>query len=200
MGILFWPGIHRKQDELLYLRNILSELNNNQVNIMQSKYDLGSMPSSKESVFINEIEREPTYKWWIGLSLGAAVAYVSACTVSLDKRPSRLTLINTFHDRLKLSKRMKFSMDKQWPLIPQNSALDSNIHVDLVISDEDKKMPPEFGLKMLESLSTNNVKLIKIKADHQISSPEYQVKLATVLLADSSTQYHYNKYREIHIT
>lgn len=193
--------MRREPKELLDLRNTLSNINNHKTSVLKSRYDLGSMPPCKESPVINEIETGKMYKWWIGLSLGAAVAYVSACAVSLNKRPSRLTLINTFHNRLELSKEMKFSIDNQWPLIPQDFTLDHNIQIDLVISDEDKKIPSKYGLMMLNQMSNNNVNIIKIKSDHQISSPVYQVKLAEVLLSIFYPLKHYYKqpHQKTHI-
>lgn len=181
-NILYWPGMRSIPEELCFLKKRIKENGNFKIITMPEKYDFGPLPYKADTPISSFIEHQTYSHWWIGLSLGASVAYIISSLASKNKKPKRLTLINMFHNRKELSIQKKFSLDSQWDLRPINYKIAKDIKIDLVISEYDKKINPIFGLKMLNRLTSNNVNLFKIKTDHVLSSKTLQEELANKLI------------------
>ena len=180
--ILYWPGMHRNSEELLDTLETVTKQSKSSLHWLKEPYDIGVLPNNRASDIHRFIEKETTFNWWIGLSLGAAVAFIVAASVSKSKRPKRITLINIFHDRKDLAKHKSFSLDDQWPLRPLDFIINSEIKVDLVVSKKDEKIPPSYSLNMMAVLNKYQINLIELDADHQISSLSTQKCLAKLLL------------------
>jgi hypothetical protein len=155
---------------------------------MEDSYDVGSQPDSSHCNIHRYLGNlsSSSYDWWIGLSLGAAVAHICSVSIIPELRPKRLTLINTFGDRKKLAETKGFSIDNQWPLVPQNFPFDSDIQIDVVVSLQDTHIPPSMGLQMENYVQNPNVNFIALNSDHNISSSSKQKDLAFRLYQDKS--------------
>ncbi len=124
----------------------------------------------------------PPVPWWIGLSLGAAVAHIVAATIPVRSRPRRLTLINPFADRIELSRQRGFSLKDQWPLRPVEPFAAQCMKVDLVLSRFDERIPWSHGVRLQECYRATDVRLLSLEADHALTTPAIQVDLANWLL------------------
>ncbi len=182
-SILFWPGIRWSETDL---RNLFGALRTAKFTINRAEvtYDSGAPPQDAGSGVQKWIgdARHEVPKWWIGLSLGASVAHIAACTVPDRFKPNRLTLINPFANREELSKEAGFDMKEQWQINPIEFNCPSGIHVDLVISRFDNRISPEHSRRLRACFSGADVKTIELDADHRISDEEQQHLLAESLL------------------
>jgi pimeloyl-ACP methyl ester carboxylesterase len=183
-SVLYWPGIRRSEAELHTLFEILRDAEFT-VDCVGSIYDIGLLPDNAESdiqQWIND-PKNPTSDWWIGLSLGAAVAHIVACTTPESRRPKRLTLINPFADRLELSLQLGFSMSGQWRLKPIEFHSPGGIIVDLIISTRDERIPPDHGQQFKDCYSAVDIAVVELDADHTISKESQQRQLGALLLS-----------------
>ena len=154
------------------------------VRTVSAPYDTGPLPSEPASHAHQEVmhsDTEPS-NWWIGLSLGAAVAHIVCSTVCAEKRPTRLTLINPFADRIELSKIRQFALDDQWPLRPDKYPLPPGTVADLVLSSRDERIPPEQGLSLHALWGAQRSRVVWADSDHVISDSDEQRRLAESLL------------------
>ena len=182
--IWYWPGIRRSANELHTLFGVLRDAEFT-IDCVTEDYDIGLMPDNAGSgvqQWVNDPKRTVSH-WWIGLSLGAAVAHIAVCTAPQSHRPKRLTLINPFADRMELSRHLGFSMIDQWRLKPIDFHSPGGILVDLIISRFDERIPPEHGHRLKECYSAGDVAVIELDADHALSEESQQRRLASLLLS-----------------
>lgn len=153
---------------------------------MEVEYDSGPPPQDASSEIQRWIRGTPygVPRWWIGLSLGAAVAYVVACTLPECCKPRRLTLINPFANRRELSKQAGFDMGTQWEINPSEFACPPQLRVDLVNSRFDERIPSQHSHRLGTCLAGVDVRMIELNADHRISDEAQQLLLAQVLLSN----------------
>jgi hypothetical protein len=102
--LLYWPGRRRRPDELSTLlhRLLASGWQPTRIELV---YDMGPPPPDPGFPLPREIDDSHTQsrRWWLGLNLGAAVAFILSSHVKPGQRPQRLTLINPFADRGRLA-------------------------------------------------------------------------------------------------
>lgn len=153
------------------------------VGTLKAQYDLGPLPSDPQSAVHHEVGETGNIRrdWWIGLSLGAAVATIACATVLPKAVPARLTLINPFADRNELARLRGFVMGSQWPLCPANYSLPREVKVDIVLSKHDKSIPCAQGLR-LHAKWKPKAQIIWSDSDHVISDVEEQRRLVELLL------------------
>jgi hypothetical protein len=148
-------------------------------------YDVGLLPDNPGSAvqhWVTDPARTVS-QWWIGLSLGAAVAHIAACSAPESRRPKRLTLINPFADRMELARDLGFSLNDQWRLKPIDFHLPRGILVDLIISRLDERIPPEHGYRLKRCYHPDDVIVTELDADHALSEERQQRRLASLLLS-----------------
>jgi hypothetical protein len=177
--ILYWPGRGKSPD---VLSSFLSALRDDSVSvdIFPFEYDTGQPPFRKDSAWSSWIGSNPR-DWWIGISLGASLAYMMAALLEINMRPKRLTLINPFQSRKILSVEKNFSLQNQWDFSPISHNLIIE-EVDMVISVNDEKIPAYHGIKLLDNIICDKKNLILIEAGHCIDNHSAQEILASVLL------------------
>jgi hypothetical protein len=183
-SIWHWPGMRRTANELHILFELLRDAGF-AVDRVGGCYDIGLLPDNPRSEvqkWISDPKRVSS-DWWIGLSLGAAVAHIVACTIPEPRRPKRVTLINPFADRMELSRHLGFPMGDQWRLKPINFQSPGGILVDLVISRLDDRIPPEHGHRLKDCYSVDDLALFELDADHALSENNQQRLLASFLLS-----------------
>jgi len=182
-SVLYWPGMKRDPQELSTLLAHLTTFGIT-VQTLSALYDTGPLPSEPLSHVHQEImhsDFEPS-NWWIGLSLGGAVAHIVCSTICAEKRPARLTLINPFADRIELSKIHQFALDEQWPLRPYKYPLPPGTIVDLVLSLRDERIPSEQGLHLHALWEAKKSQVLWVDSDHAISDSDAQRRLVESLL------------------
>lgn len=131
-------------------------------------------PSSQIQYYIMN-QKGAVFSWWIGLSLGASVAYIVAATIPVQYQPKRLTLINAFADREKLAQEKGFNLNGQWVISLSNYTLPSSLEVDLIISKQDEKIPKSQNDSLRKVLISNQVKIIELDTDHTINIEQQQI-------------------------
>ncbi len=183
-SILYWPGIRRGPHELHAFFRALRD-DDFKIDRITENYDVGLPPDDARSAIQRWVTdpRRVVSHWWIGLSLGAAVAHITACTTPPSCRPKRLTLINPFADRAELSRYLGFSMAGQWRLSPISFPSPGGFVVDVIISRFDERIPAEHGHRLSECYSERDVKIIHLDADHAVSAEGQQRELAAILLS-----------------
>jgi hypothetical protein len=145
-------------------------------------YDAGVMPFCKNSDWCNWLE-ENTFEWWVGISLGASLAYTMAAIVNEKRSPVRITAINPFSSREKLSEEKDFSLQGQWNFSP--ISYDLKVHsIDMVISLYDEKIPIYHGISLLNHTVSSNKNLLFVNDSHQIPNNMAQAELAKILLKE----------------
>lgn len=181
-GILYWPGRGNNPLQLYECLRIM-EREGHSVEVMPFRYDVGTNPDNPQScIYQWAIERTNAGAyWWIGLSLGAAIAHIVASVIPIGVRPRRITLINPFADRAQLAKEKNFSLQGQWSLNPVEYKL-CVPYVDLVLSLQDDRIPNEHGKRLLPHINAEKVQVIMLNADHAVQCHSIQSDLAKVLL------------------
>ena len=198
--VWYWPGIRRSAQELHALFGVMRDAGF-AVEWVGSAYDKGLLPDDAHSdiqQWVNDPQRAVS-KWWVGLSLGAVVAHIAACTAPEGRRPKRLTLINPFADRMELSQHLGFSIADQWRLRPIDFHSPGEILVDLIISKFDERIPPDHGHRLKDCYSTGDVTLIELDADHALSQESQQRLLASLLLSKAEKRAGAEKGDILHI-
>ncbi len=185
--ILYWPGMGRSPLELFDFHRRMED-NGYSIDIMPHKYDVGETPDNPESSiyqWTNNLAKTGA-DWWIGLSLGASVAYLVASAISAKAIPKRITLINPFADRVQLAWEKNFSLVGQWLLSPVNHYLHVPI-VDIVLSLNDDRIPIEHGKRLLPMITASELRVVMLNADHAVTASSAQLELADVLLCGRYT-------------
>ena len=185
--ILYWPGIGRSPLELFDFYRSMED-NGYSIAIMPYEYDVGEKPHNPESFIYQWANNQSNTgaDWWIGLSLGASVAYLVASAISAESIPKRITLINPFADRAQLAWEKGFSLVGQWLLSPLNHGLYVPI-VDIVLSLNDDRIPIEHGKQLLSMITATELRVIMLNADHAVSCCSAQLYLADMLLRGRCT-------------
>lgn len=184
-GILYWPGRGNNPLQLSECLRIM-EREGHSVEVMPLEYDVGKKPDTPQSCIYQWATKRTSVGayWWIGLSLGAAVAHIVASVIPLESRPRRITLINPFANRAQLAKEKNFSLAGQWSLNPVDYQLYVP-HVDLVLSLQDDRIPNEHGKRLLPKFNAAKVHLITLNADHAVKCRSTQSNLAETLLRNA---------------
>lgn len=137
----------------------------------------------------------PECSWWIGISLGAAVLWhLSALPNAI---PQRLTVINPFADRERLSKEKGFSLRGQWNFKPLDYCPKA-AHIDVVISLHDQAIGAHHGLELLYAVQPSVKNLIIVNADHQINDSVAQRLLAGLLTDTGETCHETGVYCDVY--
>jgi len=182
-NLLYWPGMRVNPGEL---GTLFSHMRSSGfvVQIVSAPYDIGPMPADSASLAHQEIMHSdtPVGGWWIGLSLGAAVAHIVCSTICRERRPRRLTLINPFADRAELSIIRGFDLGNQWRLRPEKYSVPAGISVDLILSSRDERIPPDHGLRLQSLWEDQRSRVVWTDSDHVISDSSEQQRLAELLL------------------
>lgn len=181
--VLYWPGLKRNPSELEHLWPLLKAASV-KARWLEPDYDVGPIPGEPDSPVIQWLNKQTAYSWWIGLSLGASVAHISAATVAPIRRPCRLTLINPIADRIALSYQNGFSLDQRWRIIPHTIIVPGIAVVDIVVSKFDERVPPEHGRSMLACYPDSRVRFIELESGHTVDEYSVQRDLSGLLLRD----------------
>lgn len=175
MKILYAPGMGKDLDVLSEFRRTLQN-SFGDIEIFQAPYDIGELnPTSFRQVAENACD------WWVGLSLGASLLYYSAAFCPKEKLPKRLTVINPFACRKKLATERDFSLAGQWIFTPADVEVRVE-NFDAVLSLDDASIPICHGIRLLNSVESENRNLIFVKADHRITDRQTQIEVADVLI------------------
>lgn len=153
--ILYWPGMGQSADILKYLKTELSK--SYQLDIVNFEYDVGNLEPGKWKILNDKFD------WWIGISLGASLLYYSYNYVAEAKRPNRLTIINPFSSREKLSIEKGFDLSKQWNFSPKEKNINVN-KIELVASVYDFKIPTYHGIELLNNANSTNKRIVFINS------------------------------------
>ncbi len=173
--ILYWPGMGQNLEILKYFRNKLIS-KGYEIDTITFKYDYDKLNPKNW----NEIE-ENQADWWIGISLGASLLYYSYNFVKESNKPLRISIINPFSSRKKLSIEKGFDLSKQWDFSPKSMKCIIN-EIDLISSLYDSKIPMYHGIELLNNTVSKNKNLIFVEEKHTITSIDVQKELANVLL------------------
>lgn len=172
--ILYWPGRGQNLEVLKYFRNELLQ-NGFLIDVIDIEYD----NSELNPLNWNKV-KENDCSWWIGISLGASLLYHALSYIDDLYKPTRITLINPFYSRKKLSDEKGFDLRGQWEFSPIENTINVR-QIELVSSVFDKKVPMYHGIKLLNKTISNDKKIIFIDAEHTINLKEAQNELAKVL-------------------
>ena len=137
------------------------------------------------------------YPWWIGISLGASLLWMLASYSDCACRPQRLTLINPFADRARLSSERGFSLEGQWNFAPINHKLCLQ-HIDIVLSVHDEAISAAHGLELLMAVKACVKELIIIDGDHRITNTATQRELARLLIREKVNRNDDNQHCHIY--
>ena len=173
--ILYWAGMGQDLEILKYFRSELAH-NGYEITPVTIKYDYGKLNPNSWNIIKNN-----SADWWIGISLGASLLYYSYDFVVNINKPSRITIINPFSSREKLSKERNFDLSKQWNFTPKNAKCDVE-EIDLVSSLYDIKIPMYHGIELLNNAVSKCKNLIFVSEGHTITDINVQKELANVLL------------------
>lgn len=171
--ILYWPGMGQQKDILKHLRDELSK--ENIIDFIDFDYDKDKLNPSKWNILKNK------YDWWIGISLGASLLYYSYNFLKEEYRPKRITIINPFSSRKKLSEERNFDLSNQWDFMPKEQNINIEI-IDLISSVYDSKIPMYHGIELLNNTNSKEKNLIFVNEGHTIDDPNAQIELAQILL------------------
>ncbi len=181
--ILYAPGRGRDLSVLAGFRKELAACGHD-LAIVPFAYDTGN--------FAPELLAETLpggCPWWTGISLGAALLWTLAAEKGSGPGcPRRLTLINPFADRERLSRERGFSLEGQWRFRPLDSAPAPEI-LEVVIALGDQAISPVHGLELLAASRARIRRLITVQADHQISDLRVQRSLARMLSSPGGAGY-----------
>lgn len=171
--ILYWPGMGQQKDILKHLRDELSK--ENIIDFIDFDYDKDELDPSKWNILKNK------YDWWIGISLGASLLYYSYNFLKEEYRPKRITIINPFSSRKKLSEERNFDLSNQWNFMPKEQNINIEI-IDLISSVYDSKIPMYHGIELLNDTNSKEKNLIFVNGGHTIDDLNAQIELAQILL------------------
>ena len=196
-SILYWQGRARSNSELFKFHQVLKH-HDFLTEIMPINYDIGLLPNNPESSIYQWIHNQTkkTYDWWIGLSLGASVAYMVASSAMTCSAPKRITLINPFSNREMLANEKGFSLNQQWAINPANYRLHVST-VDIVLSVNDDRIPIKHGQLLLPMITAKELRVILLDADHIISKTKAQSDIANFLLQDCRMETIYGQHSKI---
>ena len=192
--ILYWPGIGQNTDILKYFRNEFT--NDYKIDMIDFKYDIGDLNPQNWDIIHNN------YDWWIGISLGASLAYYSYNYVTEIHKPYRLIIINPFSSRKLLSSEKGFNMLNQWDFSPKEIEIKVK-EFDLVSSVFDTKIPTYHGIELLNKTISNNKNIVFVDSTHTIDNIEAQIQLANIFMEKSDKNvginycHIYKQYRKI---
>jgi hypothetical protein len=179
--ILFWPGRGQNPNILSHLLSFFRQ-NGYCVVSIPFDYDSGEVPFKKDSDWCKWLQSNK-YNWWIGISLGASLAYTMLSLSEETIQPKRITLINPFSSRKQLSIEKKFSLENQWDFSPTEYELVVN-SIDMVISLFDEKIPIYHGISLLNHTRSQHKKLIFIHDYHEVKDSTAQTELAKILFGE----------------
>lgn len=193
--ILYWPEMGQNIDILKYFREEFT--NEYKIEIIDFKYDIGKLKPQEWNIIHSK------YDWWIGISLGASLAYYSYNYVTEKSRPYRLILINPFSSRKILSNEKNFDMTEQWDFSPKKTEINVE-KIDLVSSIFDTKIPIYHGIELLNKANSNDKSIIFVDSNHTIENKEAQIQLANIFMEKSEKKnvetnycHIYKQYRKI---
>jgi hypothetical protein len=157
------------------------------IEVISFCYDTGSPPFSLDSEWTVWLKKHPV-SWWIGMSLGASLAWVFASLLDDSIKPRRLTLINPFASRKQLAEEQGFSLNEQWDFAPLESKLTVS-RAEIVVSIFDEKLPIQHGIRLLNKIEADIKRVIFVDDNHQIQTNDAQEELAKLLIASSKEIY-----------
>lgn len=183
-NLLYWPGMRRRQSDLAVL---LEGIQNSgwAISTVVTPYDTGPPPSSPLSTMLTDTAVVSGCSWWLGLSLGASVAFAVLPQVSPKRQPNRLTMINPFMDRQLLAQQRGFDMSSQWRISLNVQLLPPRLQLDIVVSDDDDRVPPNHGVSLHREAGTvlcSKPNLIRVPGSHVLEGNDLQRRLASELL------------------
>lgn len=187
--ILYAPGRGYDLSVLNVFRNELSK-RGYIIHLLPTAYDEGYF---NQTDLLNRIPIECT--WWIGISLGASVLWTLSSLV--ESRSIRLTVINPFADRERLSREKGFNLRGQWNFKPIDYQSVAE-HIDVVVSIYDEAIGARHSLELLSSAQPEVKKLILVKSDHQINNLEAQIELVKLLTHTEEDSHADGKYCDIY--
>jgi hypothetical protein len=182
-NILFWPGRGKDLNILSHFISTFREKGYDVV-IFPFGYDVGNIPFFNNSDWCEWLKKN-TFDWWIGISLGASLAYTMATLVNEQQTLMRITAINPFLSRKKLSEEKGFSLQGQWNFSPISCDLEIQ-NIDVVVSLYDEKIPIYHGISLLNNTVSPNKKLVFVNDSHQIPNNTAQIELANNLLEEAN--------------
>ena len=164
-------------DELKYFFTLTNQLKHISHSIYPLPYDAGVLSPKPFEEWLNNNQTAPS--WWIGLSLGASLAWYYAAMIQKEFQPKRLTLVNPFSNRRALAQLKGFSMDNQWDLNLENINIPDSIDVSAVISTNDTKIPLCCKQQLLDKIPKSSNYFID--ADHGLSEKSAQLLMFDLL-------------------
>jgi len=183
-SLLYWPGMRREPGELDVMLCRLRQCGWT-IRTLAASYDIGPPPSSGQSTLYSDTNALLGCAWWIGLSLGASVACAALPHVPTLARPRRLTMINPFINRQDLAEERGFDVTGQWQIEIDVNTLPQDLQLDIVISEDDDRIPPNHGLS-IHALATevliNEPALIRVQGNHRLDGTDLQQLVAARLL------------------
>ncbi len=183
-NILFFPGIHRRDDELKTFFTLAKRYKHISYSVYPLPYDTGNLTIKPFEEWLNSNQTIPS--WWIGLSLGACLAWYSASTIQEDLLPKRLTIVNPFSNRRALAQLRGFSMDNQWDLNLENANIPASVNVSAIISLHDAKIPLCCKRALLNKMPIRSQ--FFIDADHSLSENFAQHSMFNYLLNNEQSR------------
>jgi hypothetical protein len=182
-SVLFWPGRGNNLSNLYYFL-FLFKFYSYKIERIPFEYDKEDNPlylGSKWEIWL----RKNTFTWWIGISLGASLAYTFASLLTHSTKPQRLTLINPFASRRVLAAEKGFSMAGQWDFSPIDYESKLN-NIEIIVSLFDIKIPMYHSILLYNKSISDNKKLIFIKDNHQVNNYNIQIRLAEYLIFNNN--------------
>lgn len=185
-SVLYWPG--RGQD-MSVLQMFLSTLVSNEYEVTpiafsNLTYDVGALCPPRWDFVSNN-----RHDWWIGLSLGASLAYYSLKYTM--RKPTRITLINPFYSRKTLSHEKGFSFNEEWSISLDNHQIVVE-KLEVILSLNDDKIPLHHGIRLINESTCKCKVLIFADTGHTLDEPAVQCELAKLLSeANDYGEYHY---------
>ncbi|MDR1250458.1 MAG: hypothetical protein LBK63_14310 [Treponema sp.] len=193
--ILYWPGMGKNNSVLSHFLSCIENMGTT-ITFFPLEYDKGEKPFYSGSLWFSWLEKN-FYDWWIGISLGASLAYMMASLCEEDIKPNRLTLINPFQSRHELSNEKGFSLENQWDFSPMSKELTIK-NIDMVISINDEKIPIHHGIKLLNHITCTHKTLIIVDDYHCIENPSTQEDLANILTSGKKMRNNYGQIKHCH--
>ena len=187
--MLFWPGRGKSLSVLCDFLAVLKTVYD--ICVFPFEYDVREVPFHHKSCWYSWI-KENKFDWWCGLSLGASLSYAMASLCS-ENTPTRITLINPFYSREKLSEEKGFSLKNQWNFHLSDCQVNIN-YFDMVLSVYDRKIPIYHGINILNMTRADIKRIIFVEDSHCIDNQNNQIELAHILLGDNDDEKFNNKF------